>query len=65
VVKLNVNDGGKTLDFIETEVLSLLTQNSAFGFPNLLASGITEDGHEFMVMTKLGPSLKMMLRKTK
>lgn len=53
---------GKNDDpLIELQVLKLL-QNFK-GFSKLVSYGTTNEGHNFLVLEQLGPSLKFLLRK--
>jgi|LauGreDrversion4_2_1035121.scaffolds.fasta_scaffold1043069_1 hypothetical protein len=55
---------GKNDDpLIELQALKLL-QNFK-GFSKLVSYGTTNEGHNFLVLEQLGPSLKFLLRKTR
>lgn len=49
----------------EITVLEQIKKRKLKGFCNMLSHGTTEDGLQYIIMGKLGPSLKSMLRKTK
>lgn len=46
-------------------VLSQIHQAQYKGFANMITNGKTDDNLQYIVMNKYGPSLKMMLRRTK
>lgn len=52
-----VDKKGKSSEVI---VMQNLRDNKAKGFPLLIAHGLTEKGHEYIVMEQLGPNLKIM-----
>ena len=54
-----VDKKGKSTEVL---VMEYLREKKAKGFPTLIAHGLTEKGHEYIVMEILGPNLKIMLR---
>ena len=55
---------GKNDDpLIEVTALKLLSDFK--GFSKLVSYGTTNEGHNFLVLEQLGPSLKFLLKKTR
>lgn len=48
---------------LESQILFNLKDKRAKGFPTIHLQGHTEQGHEYIVMDKLGPNLKSMIRR--
>ena len=51
---------GKSMEVIIMEYLK--DRKAKEGFPQLISHGLTDMGHEYIIMNQLGPNLKIMQR---